>query len=110
VGGSDIYDFSHLHSTFGLENALMEWEDVSCDPSNYVFASSKDNWGIDWYQNTGVKITWQGQTCNPKPSSCGGVGPFQGDCFTSPPETNYGVDVWVTGPRGLDPWTGKPTA
>ncbi len=110
VGGSDIYDFSHLHSTFGLENAQMEWEDVSCDPSNYVFASSKDNWGIDWYQNTGVKITWQGQTCNPKPGSCGGVGPFQGDCFTSPPETNYGVDVWVTGPRGLDPWTGKPTA
>jgi hypothetical protein len=108
VGGSDIYDFSHLHPTFGLQNIQMEWEDVSCDPSNYVFASSKDNWGIDWYQNAGVKVTWQGQTCNPKPGSCGGA--FQPDCFTMPVETNYGVDVWVTGPRGLDPWTGKPTA
>jgi hypothetical protein len=108
VGGSDIYDFSHLHSTFGLESAQMAWKDVSCDPSGYVFAFSKDNWGIDWYQNTGVRVTWQGQICNQKPGSCGGA--FQGDCFTAPVETNYGVDVWVTGPRGLDPWTGKPTA
>ncbi|WP_109488486.1 hypothetical protein [Occallatibacter savannae] len=108
LGGSDIYDFSKLHSTFGLQNAQMEWEDVSCDPSQQVFASSKDNWGIDWYQNTGVKVTWQGQTCNPKPGSCGGA--FQGDCFLGQPETNYGIDVWVTGPRGLDPWTGKPVA
>lgn len=111
VGGSDIYDFSHLHPTFALQDALMEWKDVSCDPSNEVFAASKDNWGIDWYETSGVKVVWQGQTCNPKPGSCGGGGfPVQPDCFVYPPETNYGVDIWVTGPRGIDPWTGKPTA
>ena len=107
VGGSDIYDFSHLHSTFALQNALMEWEDLSCD-GDYQFAGSNNNWGIDWYGNAGVQVTWQGQTCNPKPGSCGGS--FQGDCFVGPPESNYGVDVWVTGPRGIDPWTGKPVA
>ena len=26
VGGKDIYDFSHLHSTFVLSNALLEWK------------------------------------------------------------------------------------
>lgn len=110
VGGSDLYDFSHLHPTFALHDALMEWKDVSCDTdgSDYEFAGSNDNWGIDWYGNAGVKVTWQGQTCNPKPGSCGGS--FQHDCFVNAPETNYGVDVWVTGPRGIDPWTGKPTA
>jgi hypothetical protein len=108
VGGSDIYDFSHLHSTFALQDAQMEWKDISCDGGDYQFASSNDNWGIDWYQNAGVKVAWQGQGCVPKPGSCGGA--FQPDCFVYPPETNYGVDVWVTGPRGVDPWTGKPTA
>lgn len=108
VGGSDIYDFSHLHPTFGLDSALMEWEDISCDPSSQQFVASKDTWAVSWYQNSGVQVTWQGQTCNPKPGSCGGA--FQGDCFLGQPESNYGVDVWVTGPRGLDPWTGKPTA
>jgi hypothetical protein len=107
VGGSDIYDFSHLHSTFGLENAQMEWKDILCD-GNYQFAASKNNWGVDWYGNAGVQVTWQGQTCNPKPGSCGGS--LQPDCFVSSPESNYGVDVWVTGPRGIDPWTGKPTS
>ena len=107
VGGSDIYDFTRLHQTFALENAQMESRDVSCD-ADYQLAASKTNWGIDWYGNSGVQVTWQGQTCNPKPGSCGGA--FQGDCFLGQPESNYGVDVWVTGPRGLDPWTGKPTS
>jgi hypothetical protein len=108
VGGSDLYDFSHLHSTFALQNALMEWEDLSCGGGDYQFAASKGKWGIDWYGNAGVQVSWQGQTCNPTPGSCGGT--FQGDCFVGPPESNYGVDVWVTGPRGIDPWTGKPVA
>lgn len=108
VGGSDIFDFSKLHSTFALQNALMEWKDMSCD-GDYQLAASKNTWGIDWYQNTGVQVSWQGQMCTPKTGSCGVGGPFvSSDCFTSPPQSNYGVDVWVTGPRGVDPWTGKP--
>ena len=107
LGGNDMYDFSHLHTTFALQNALMQWEDLSCD-GDYQFAGSADKWAIDWYGNAGVQVTWQGQTCNPKPGSCGGA--FQSDCFVGAPESNYGVDVWVTGPRGVDPWSGKPAA
>jgi hypothetical protein len=110
VGGKDIYDFSHLHSTFVLSNALLQWKDLSCTDSsnNYQLASSNDNWSIDWYQSAGVQVTWPGEMCINTPGSCGGA--FQSDCFVSPPEANYGIDVWVSGPRGLDPWTGKPTS
>jgi len=109
VGGNDIYDFSHLHSTFALSNALMNWKDVACTDPNYnKFAASSNNWNIDWYQSAGIQVSWQGQMCKNTPGSCGGS--FQADCFEDQPESNYGLDVWVTGPRGLDPWTGKPTS
>jgi len=111
IGGDDLYDFSKLHSTFALDSALMQYSDLSCaDPNYNQFLTSKTNWAIDWYGNSGVKVTWQGQQCNNTPGSCGGGGLFSTDCFENPPVTNYGVDVWVVGPRGLDPWTGNPTS
>ncbi len=112
IGGDDLYDFSKLHSTFALDSALMQYSDLSCTDPNYnQFLTSKTNWAIDWYGNSGVKVTWQGQQCNNTPGSCGGGGGlFSTDCFENPPVTNYGVDVWVVGPRGLDPWTGNPTS
>jgi hypothetical protein len=112
IGGDDLYDFSKLHSTFALDSASMQWSDLSCtDPNSNQFLTSKTNWSIDWYGNSGVKVTWQGQQCNNTPGSCGGGGGiFSTDCFENPPVTNYGVDVWVVGPRGLDPWTGNPTS
>ena len=87
----------------------MEWRDVSCTDPNYQLAASKNSWSIDWYGDSGIQVGWQGQMCSPKWHSCGnnGVG-FQNDCFESAPESNYGINVWVSGPRGLDPWTGKP--
>jgi hypothetical protein len=107
VGGDDEYDFSRLHSTFVLDSAWMEWRDVSCTDPNYnQFVTSKNNWSIDWSGPAGLQVGWQGQICNPTWRSCGGA--FQPDCFLGLPESNYGVNVWVTGPRGLDPWTGKP--
>jgi hypothetical protein len=106
VGGNDMYDFSHLHSTFALDSALLEWKDVSCTDPNYnQFAASKNNWSIDWYGASGVQVTWQGQNCKNTWRSCGGA--FQGDCFANVPESNYGINVWVVGPRCIDPWTGQ---
>jgi hypothetical protein len=111
LGGQDNYDFSHLHSTFALDSTSMEWRDVSCTDPNYnQFATSKNNWSVDWYGNSGVQVSWQGQVCNNTWRSCGTGWPVKSDCFELAPESNYGVDVWVTGPRGLDPWTGKPTS
>jgi hypothetical protein len=109
VGGTDIYDLSHLHSTFVLDSAWMQWRDVSCtDPDFNQFAASKNNWSLDWYGASGVQVGWQGQICKNTPGSCGGA--FQGDCFANSPESNYGVSISVTGPRGIDPWSGKPTS
>lgn len=106
VGGNDLYDFSHLHPTFALDSALMEWKDVSCTDPNYNrFAASSNSWSIDWHGASGVQVSWQGQICKNTPGSCGGA--FQGDCFANTPESNYGINVWVTGPRGIDPWSGK---
>jgi hypothetical protein len=107
LGGDDVYEFSKLHSTFVLDSASMQWRDVSCsDPKDNQFAASKNEWSIDWYGNTGIRVNWQGQVCKNTPGSCGGA--FQPDCFANAPESNYGINVWVSGPRGLDPWTGKP--
>jgi hypothetical protein len=109
VGGSDVYSFSHLHSTFALDSAWMEWKDVSCDDSDHLqLATSKNNWAIDWDGASGVQVSWQGQMCQNVPGSCGTGAGVQTDCFAYLPESNYGINVWVTGPRGLDPWTGKP--
>lgn len=105
VGGNDDYDFSHLHFSFAVDSAWMEWTDVSCDQSEQ-FAASNNNWGLSWYGASGLQVRWQGQQCQNKWHTCGGA--FQPDCFYSPPESNYGIDVWVIGPRGLDAWTGKP--
>jgi hypothetical protein len=109
-GGMDLYDFSNLHPTFVLDSAWMEWRDIACSDSNPKLAVSPTNWGIDWYGPSGIKVTWQGQQCNPVPGqSCGTGWPVKTDCFSGQPESNYGINVWVTGPRGLDPWTGKPS-
>jgi hypothetical protein len=109
VGGKDDYDFGSLHSSFVVDSAMLEWRNLSCTDSNYnVLGTSKDNWALDWYGNSGLQVSWQAQVCQPNPGGCGGGPIVQNDCFQGPPESNYGVDVWVTGPRGLDPWTGKP--
>jgi hypothetical protein len=111
VGGDDIYDFSQLHSTFALSSTSMEWRDISCTEPDYSqFTTSKNNWNIDWYQAAGIQVNWQAQTCESAFHRCGGGAPFHGDCFEQFPESNYGIDVWVTGPRGLDPWTGGPSS
>ncbi len=106
--GDDLYDFSKLQQNFSLDSALLEWRDLSCtDQSFNHFVTSSNNWAVDWSGNSGIRVTWQGQQCNNTPGSCGGA--FQGDCFVGGAESNYGLNVWVTGPRGIDPWSGKPT-
>jgi hypothetical protein len=110
VGGNDLYDFGQLHSTFVLDSTSLKWLDLACTGPDYQLAASSDNWAIDWYGDTGIRVTWQGQVCKPTPGSCGGGWPVHTDCFEGEPESNYGINVWVTGPRGLDPWTGKPSS
>lgn len=98
TGGDDLYDFSHLPPGFVLDSAWMEWANLDCDPGTLL---TSGNFGIDWYGANGIRVTWQGQNCKAPSRSGFGVQP---DYFAPPPGTNYGLNVWVTGPRGVDPW------
>ncbi len=101
--GDDIYDLRTLRPSFVAIDAALIPVDLSCtDPSFRWFETSKAPWKIDWYNGSEVQIVWQGQACNNTPNSCGGA--FQPDCFAPVAESNYAMDVWVRGPKGVNPW------
>ncbi|MGC1453385.1 MAG: hypothetical protein WA830_25410 [Candidatus Sulfotelmatobacter sp.] len=97
--GEDIYQFKNLQPGFIATQAAMASVDASCQGTLH----REGNFGLSWVEDD-LHATWQGQTC--QWSGCGGFG--QPDCFGQGPGSNYAVNVWVTGPRGVDPWTGKP--
>ena len=99
--GEDIYQFKQLQPGFSADSAQMTWVNLDC--GDYQFVNLGGNFGLQWVGDD-LHATWQAQYC--KPVGCGGA--FQTDCFVSPPSSNYAVNVWATGPRGVDPWTGKP--
>jgi len=98
-GGRDVYDFSHLQPGFVPTNASLQWQPNTCYAGTLY---TSGNFNLTW-QASQLWVDWQGQNC--ANVGCGGA--FQGDCFWGP-NTDYGVDVWVEGPRGIDPWTGLP--
>lgn len=102
--GTDIYGLSHLQPGFTPTDASISWQNADCSNDGGTLVTS-GNFGGQFMSNGDLWITWQGQNC--KNVSCGNGGLFSTDCFTSP-FTNYGLDVWVEGPRGVDPWTGLP--
>ena len=97
--GEDIYQFKNLQPGFVATQAAMVSVDASCQGNLH----REGNFGLNWVGDD-LHATWQGQTC--QWSGCGGFA--QPDCFGQGPGSNYAVNVWVTGPRGIDPWTGKP--
>jgi len=98
--GRDVYDFSHLQPGFVPTDASLQWQSNVCYAGTLV---TSGNFNLTW-QTSQLWVDWQGQNC--ANAGCGGS--FQPDCF-SVPNSLYGLDVWVEGPRGLDPWTGLPT-
>jgi len=99
--GEDIYQFKQLQPGFSADSAQMTWVNLDC--GDYQFVNLGGNFDLQWVGDD-LHATWQAQYC--KPINCGGA--FQTDCFVSPPSSNYAVNVWATGPRGVDPWTGNP--
>jgi hypothetical protein len=97
---TDIYDFKGLKPGFLPYQAAMGQLDLQC-PSGDVHREG--NFNMKWTQGQ-LWVSWQGQTCTTQ--GCGGFG--QPDCFIAPPGSNYALNIWVQGPRGVDPWTGKP--
>lgn len=97
-GGADYYDFSHLQPGFVPADASMTWADLDCASAGGTLVTT-GNFNLEWVGNQKLHAFWQGQNC--KNVHCGGA--FQGDCFVWP-GTNYALNVWVNGPRGVSPW------
>lgn len=101
-GGEDLYDLTRLQPGFVVESATLCYRNLECI-SGALHTEGKFSSSVAGRE---VRVQWQGQTCTV--ANCGGA--FQGDCFVQPASSNYALNVMVTGPRGVDPWTGKPTA
>jgi hypothetical protein len=95
--GEDIYQFKQLQPGFTPDSAQMGSVDLDC--GEYQFINLGGSFGLKWVGDD-LHVIWQAQYC--KPVGCGGFS--QADCFQSPPSSNYAVNVWVTGPRGVSPW------
>lgn len=102
--GTDIYDLSHLQPGFAPTDASISWQTGDCSGTGGTFFTNGNFSGQ--FNGSQLWITWQGQGC--ENITCGTGGLFSTDCFGFP-TTNYAIDVWVEGPRGVDPWTGQPT-
>ena len=100
--GEDIYQFNNLQPGFVVENAALAHKDLAC-PSGTIHTQGTFSTS---FVGDELHVLWQGQTCTY--TGCGGFG--QGDCFADHPGSNYAINVTITGPRGVDPWTGKPAA
>ncbi|HSR06458.1 MAG TPA: hypothetical protein VLM42_04860, partial [Bryobacteraceae bacterium] len=98
--GEDIYSFRELQPGFVATDASMAYANLQC-PSGTLH--TEGSFGVRWVGDD-LHAQWQGQTCTT--NGCGGFG--QPDCFISPPGSNYALKIWVEGPLGVDPWTGKP--
>ena len=105
--GTDIYDFSHLAAGFEVTSASINSPDPNsyCSGSGMSLVAASGNFGGQ-FNGAQIWITWQGWNCNWNKQNCDIWGCT--DIFEYP-ITDYGLDVLVEGPRGVDPWTGLPT-
>jgi hypothetical protein len=102
AAGRDVYDFKFLQPGFIPTQAYLRMQDGDCSYASGKLITS-GHFNLEW-QNDQLWVDWQGQNCSDM--KCGNA--FQGDCFAIP-NTDYAIDVWVEGPRGVDPQTGLPT-
>jgi hypothetical protein len=100
-GNEDVWQFKTLQPGFVLQNAGLAYRPISCGGAK---VDTQGTFGAKIVGNE-LHVQWQGQTCV---EDCGGGGLTSADCFTGDAGSDYVVWAFVTGPRGVDPWTGKP--
>jgi hypothetical protein len=93
--GQDYYDFSKLTRGFNTDHmdfkfATFPYVQSQCD--SWIVGGS---WDPEW-DGDNIRVGWKQTHCHESP--VGSVGGF--DLSGS----NYGLDVWVTGPKGVAPW------
>ena len=98
----DVYTFRDLAPGFETDSAAAAEIDIDCDNKRWMQRAGK--FGLNWDDKGYLHVQWQGQACT---EQMPGVMGTKGDTFYSS-GANYVLNVWVTGPRGVDPWSGKP--
>jgi hypothetical protein len=100
-GNEDVWHLGKLQPGFVVENWGLGYRDLQCGGSATL--QREGTWGIKMV-GSDIHAQWQGQTCVDQ--GCGGFG--QPDCFAES-GSSYFMNIIVTGPRGVDPWSGKPS-
>src|SRR5262249_54540880 len=97
----DVYTFRDLVPGFDTDSAAAAEIDIDCDNQQGMQRAGK--LGLNWDDKGYLHVQWQGQACT---EQMPGVMGTKGDSFYIS-GANYVLNVWVTGPRGVDPWSGK---
>ncbi|MHB8753399.1 MAG: hypothetical protein ACYC92_00335 [Candidatus Acidiferrales bacterium] len=103
--GSDYFDFSKLAPEFTTDSFQMAyWQPAAssmcggnADTLNASIDEADGSWDPEWDGNN-IRVAWQAQDCDE----------MELLTATRVRESQYALQVWVTGPRCLDPWTGQP--
>ncbi|MBZ5528413.1 MAG: hypothetical protein LAN71_11000 [Acidobacteriia bacterium] len=94
-GNQDLFDFSKMKSGFTTDNMQLNTRVLPNDcGENYIVNGT---WKTEWVGDN-IRVTWQMQHCHEASSAVFGVGSM--DVSNS----DYGLSVWVVGPRGVNPW------
>jgi hypothetical protein len=99
-GNQDVWKLERLQPGFAVRSYGMAHRDLDC--SGYSGMDREGSFGMKLVGNE-LHAQWQGQTC--VNNGCGGFD--QIDCFAYS-GSNYLINIELMGPRGVDPWTGKP--
>lgn len=105
LSGSDYFDFSNLVPSFTTDAfQMITWQP---DPNSLcggeadtisAGGSTIENWDANWDGNNIRVSSWATTYCTD----------LEVFAETYVKQSQYALQVWVTGPRGLDPWAGKP--
>ena len=98
----DVYNFKDLAPGFEAESAQAAQIDIDCDRPQWMQRAGK--FDLSWDEKGYLHVRWQAQACT---NQMQGVMGTKGDAFYIA-GANYVVKVWGSGPRGIDPWSGKP--
>ncbi len=103
TGQSDYYDFSKLSAGWTTDSFQVNTYGVSC-PYVITYKQNFGTWHWDWDRTNPNNIrVW------PSTTTCSGVlPPAPWVNYQNLTASYYALQVWVIGPRGIDPFTGQP--
>jgi len=102
AGVHDYYDFSRLLAGWTTDSLQLTTYDQNCP----LVVTYRQNFGT-WYAN------WDGDNIRVwlSDTTCSGFNPaFPLQNYQNWTGSYYSLKVWISGPRGTDPWTGKPAS